>query len=245
MPQSSKRSQSASQPKPAKSDVPVADDRSPVGTEARAEAEPPPNERPSSRSLLSDRARLVIAVAGAVIWLGVLVVLAALTANPVVLNRDQVLQADFVVHGKLEDPETGLVDVEEIWPPDVQAQEITIEGLGGLGAQAGREYIIPVSESAEATFVVTRPRHSVLVDVGIDGVVPFEAVVLFGNARVVLPEALPGAEPTTVTGGEILPAQSRVIEGQIRIAKLGKRRIYLATADTLSQLERILGDNGE
>ena len=60
----------------------------------------------------------MIAVALALVWVGTLAWLAITQANPVTLNRDQVLRAELVVSARIDDIERGACTVEQQWGDD-------------------------------------------------------------------------------------------------------------------------------
>jgi len=78
------------------------------------------------------------------------------SANPVVVNRRQILLSDGVVAVQLLDPATGRCSVTEQWGNLDLSGEQTIEGLNRLpGLQESARYLVPVTQTPEA-LVITR-----------------------------------------------------------------------------------------
>ncbi len=101
---------------------------------------PPAVARSSSRRLLIAAIVLVAA------WWIVLSLLALFTANPITLNRDQILRADAVVTATVDQsPSAGRVTVTRVWKGDRQLGGILVENLRQAGARAGRTYLLPLS----------------------------------------------------------------------------------------------------
>ena len=59
--------------------------------------------------------RLKLTITLVLIWLFGLGLLAALTANPVTLNRDQIADSIVVVTAEVEDANAGLVRIRKVW----------------------------------------------------------------------------------------------------------------------------------
>lgn len=81
----------------------------------------------------------------AAVWWAALGLLAIGTANPVTLNRAQILSATAVVTGHVVDAEAGTVRVERQFHGIALPEEITVEGLADSGARNGRTYVLPLS----------------------------------------------------------------------------------------------------
>lgn len=84
------------------------------------------------------------AVTAGLWWLGLLL-LAAGTANPVTLNRAQILSSTAVVIGTVLDVEQGTVQVTEQFHGLALPEEITVGRLTEAGAKQGQSYVIPLS----------------------------------------------------------------------------------------------------
>ena len=110
---------------------------------------------PDSR--ISPRTLLFVCLGLAVAWWIALGVLALLTANPVTLNREQILRSQDVVTGKVIDAQRGTVEVEKQWKQDGLARTIEVDRLIEAGAKESRAYIIPLEKTANG-LQVTRSR---------------------------------------------------------------------------------------
>ncbi len=95
------------------------------------------------------RGPLVSAAIVTVAWCVMLITMAWLTANPVTLNRDQILRADFVVTGKVESEpaSVGQVAVSREWKTNGLSGTIHVENLAEAKARPGATYLIPLSRS--------------------------------------------------------------------------------------------------
>lgn len=100
--------------------------------------------------------RVVVALGG--LWWLILVTVAAFTANPVTLNRRQILQADLVVSGQVEDVEQGTVGVQKQWLRGEQLKSIRVIDLNSTGIEAGGTWLLPLSERNDGTYEITRGR---------------------------------------------------------------------------------------
>jgi hypothetical protein len=121
--------------------------------------------QPAASSLASadtpsrpSRGLLLFAIAVTVIWCALLMVMAWLTANPVALNRDQILRADLVITGQVEgDPHAGEVSVVHEWKKNGLKGSIHVENLEDTGARAGETYLMPLAPAATG-YRVTEAR---------------------------------------------------------------------------------------
>jgi hypothetical protein len=95
------------------------------------------------------RALLIVAIAVAIVWAACLMVMAWLTANPITLNRDQILRADFVITGTIDsDPHGGEVTVVREWKKNHLTGKIHLENLDEApGARRGATYVMPLSHA--------------------------------------------------------------------------------------------------
>lgn len=89
----------------------------------------------------------VLAASLVVLWVIGLGVLSILTANPVTLNRDQILESDDVITALVEDAKGGHVRVEKSWKSDVSEEQLTLTNLGEAKAGSRERLLIPVSRS--------------------------------------------------------------------------------------------------
>jgi hypothetical protein len=115
----------------------------------------PQPEAPASRP---SRAPLVFAGTLTVIWCAILIGMALLTANPVTLNRDQILRADLVIIGTVEsEPAQGEVSVSREWKKNGLKGKIHVENLEEAKIRRGATYLMPLSH-ATTGYRVTEAR---------------------------------------------------------------------------------------
>ena len=91
-----------------------------------------------------------------VCWFVALAVLAWRTANPVVLNAEQIQRADLVVTGVPR--EGGVVIVDREWKQGRDLGSIPVKNLAGTPAEPGSRYIIPLTADGESQYRVTPSR---------------------------------------------------------------------------------------
>ena len=84
--------------------------------------------------------------------------MALFTANPVTLNREQIIRAETLVTATVVDPVTGTIHIEKFWKGDREVDSITLGNLNETGAKAGVSYIIPVTELRKDRYMVTTTR---------------------------------------------------------------------------------------
>lgn len=119
-----------------------------------------PAATPTEATLRRSRILLVIAAVLAAVWIVALLVLAHYTANPVMLNREQILDAPYVVTGTVTgDPASGHVSVDREWKRQALSGTISVANLSATGAKAAGTYIIPLSKP-DATLQVTEAPNS-------------------------------------------------------------------------------------
>jgi hypothetical protein len=125
-----------------------------------AEREPSPKPDVPPAPARRSRPFLVAAAVLAAAWMLTLALLAIYTANPVMLNWDQIQASAYVVTGTVVgDPAKGQVAVAREWKKQALSGTITVENLREAGALTGREYIIPLSRPDDA-FRVTETPYS-------------------------------------------------------------------------------------
>ncbi len=78
------------------------------------------------------------------LWVIGLGVLSLLTANPVTLNRDQILDATDVLTAVVENPRAGKVRVAKSWKDIVVDERLELTNLGDLKVSANERLLIPV-----------------------------------------------------------------------------------------------------
>ena len=90
------------------------------------------------------RRRFVLAASLVCLWCIGLGALSLLTANPITLNRDQILGSVDVVTAVVEDPRSGQVRVEKSWKDIVHDKHLTLSNLSQLQLTANERLLIPV-----------------------------------------------------------------------------------------------------
>jgi hypothetical protein len=127
---------------------------------------PLPQSEPPSRLPQSDtpsrpsRGPLIFALGLTVVWCAFLIGTAWLTANPVTLNLDQIVRAEFVITGTVDsDPGRGEVSVSREWKRNGLKGTIHVENLDEARAHRGATYLMPLSR-ASTGFRVTETRLS-------------------------------------------------------------------------------------
>jgi hypothetical protein len=104
------------------------------------------------------RALLIAALLLAAVWWVVLGTLAALTANPVTLNREQLLRAEFIVTGKVVgNPSDGELAVERDWTHHSLSGTVHVINLADVKPRAGVDYLIPLSKGTHGFHVTATP----------------------------------------------------------------------------------------
>lgn len=90
-----------------------------------------------------------------------ILLLAHYTANPVTLNREQILDSPYVVTGTVVgDPASGHVAVEREWKKQALSGTIEVAKLAATGAKAGVAYIIPLAKPDHALEVTEAPNSN-------------------------------------------------------------------------------------
>lgn len=79
------------------------------------------------------------------LWIIGLGILSMLTANPVTLNRDQILEATDVLIAVVEEVRTGQIRVEKSWKDAVHDEQLTLPNLRETKPDAGQRLLIPVT----------------------------------------------------------------------------------------------------
>jgi anti-sigma-K factor RskA len=111
------------------------------------------------------RWRFRLAVALIVSWLVVLSLLSYFTANPVTLNRDQILESADVLTAVVENPATGNIRVLHAWKQKVDEKTLTLPNLKSTEAVSGETYLIPISGAGDEWSVKPSklPQHLPLI----------------------------------------------------------------------------------
>jgi hypothetical protein len=104
------------------------------------------------------RGPLIFSSALAIVWCAILIAMAWLTSDPITLNRDQILGADFVITGRVEsDPAAGEVTVLREWHKNALSGTIHVENLGDVRVRTGQTYLMPLSH-APTGYRITEAR---------------------------------------------------------------------------------------
>lgn len=135
MARSRKRSKTAA-PAPAPAAEPRSSHAGAKASAGQAPAAPEPR-------LLSKRIWLGV-LAVAVTWWLFLLLTAWLTANPVTLNHRQIVEAHYVVTGKVTNLAQGTVDVTREWKHAARLKTVTVENMNQTVAQEWETYLIPL-----------------------------------------------------------------------------------------------------
>ena len=101
---------------------------------------------------------LGVAIGTTVAWYVVLICLAALTANPARLNRDQILRADYVITSTLPVRAVQNLVAEKEWKSGAALGRITIDNLDDVGFYDAAKYLVPLTGKPGAPFRVTPTR---------------------------------------------------------------------------------------
>ena len=101
----------------------------------------------SFRTVSHVRRWFVLAASLVGLWVLGLGVLSFLTANPVTLNRDQILEAADVLTAVVKDVDDGKVRVEKSWKDVIHEDEFELFNLLRSHPSVGERLLIPVSSS--------------------------------------------------------------------------------------------------
>ncbi len=208
----------------------------PSGTQAsagRAEAKltSETSDRPTSRRML------MAAFAIAAFWWLTICLLALRTANPMTLNRAQLMQAEYIVTATIVDKSAGVVDVLREWKFDAKLGRISINNLEKSRAQAGSEYLMPLSILADEQFKITRAVLSIRVTIRRGEKIPFDGYV----ARV-QPEKVVVHEPGIIgrlekQPGDWVIAGSVVERGELTVEQLQPGKAAMSELDRIGSVE--------
>lgn len=91
----------------------------------------------------------------ALLWCAALAWLALATANPVTLNRRQILDADAVVTVRIVDLPAGTCEIVKQWTGDPLPEEIVVERLLETAARGDGEWILPLARDRDGMSVLT------------------------------------------------------------------------------------------
>ena len=101
------------------------------------------------REASSAKKRFALATVLAGLWVAGLGVLSFLSANPITLNREQVLSATDVLTAVVEEPRAETVRVEKSWKGAVSEDQLALSNLSATKTAAGDRLLIPVSKSRD------------------------------------------------------------------------------------------------
>jgi hypothetical protein len=122
---------------------------------------PAPVRLPSATSVRRSRIFLIAAAVLVAVWMVALLVLAHYTANPVVLNREQILESPYVVTGTvIGDVASGKISVDREWKRQALSGTISVANLKATGAKTGATYVIPLSKLDESIIVTEAPNSN-------------------------------------------------------------------------------------
>ena len=107
------------------------------------------------------RYALVPAFLLAIIWLGFLAALDLWTANPVTVNRAQILNSQYILTARIIDPQKGVVEILAIQrtdgklnPPSVLHKKITLQPAG-IHWEENSTRIFPVFRDRKGDWFIT------------------------------------------------------------------------------------------
>ncbi len=81
----------------------------------------------------------------AVTWMVLLLVLSVTSANPVTLNRDQIVEAADVLTVLVKDQQTGAVQIEKSWKGELSDHELVVTDIASMGVATGQRFLIPIT----------------------------------------------------------------------------------------------------
>ncbi len=118
---------------------------------------PPPAPSVAAGNPPPSRAAARIGWGLALAWIAVLATLAITAANPVIVNRKQVLEADevgLVVTARVVDRDAGECNVEKQWTPGPPVDGITVTNLKETRAVQGETFVLALEYRAGGTYAV-------------------------------------------------------------------------------------------
>lgn len=90
----------------------------------------------------------------AVLWVLALAALAVTHANPVTLNREQLLRAEVIVSAQVDDLAEGACTVRRQWRGEERLESIRVANLRETSAVNGGVYLLPLSQTQPGLFEV-------------------------------------------------------------------------------------------
>ncbi len=94
-----------------------------------------------------------------ILWLTGMLWLVLTTSNPVTLNKEQILRANFVIQAKFIEKLKGF-DIDQAWPPQPNLTSISqadIANLKEIKFEADVDYLVPITRTGD-TYLVTPSR---------------------------------------------------------------------------------------
>jgi hypothetical protein len=129
---------------------------SPEPSAKAAPAQSPASEgRNSFAGILRRRAVLIAALILAGLWISGLVILAAMSANPVTLNQKQIRASDFVVTATRSPDSASSLVVSKEWIRGDDLGTITVTNLEQTRMTADKEFLVPLLREPKGRFQVT------------------------------------------------------------------------------------------
>lgn len=129
---------------------------SPEPSAKAAPASSPASEgRNAIAHLLRKRAVLIAAFILSGLWILGLVILAALSANPVTLNQKQIRASDFVVTAQRNPDGSPTLIVTKEWTEGEELGTIMVTNLEQTAMTPGAEFLVPLLRAAKGRFRVT------------------------------------------------------------------------------------------
>ena len=123
--------------------------------ETKTPAEPEPAGVAPQRPTANQRpSRMLIPAITFATWMLALVGLTLTSANPITLNRLQILDADLIVEATLVDPRSGEFRIHDSWPKTVVEQTVTVPEAMQASAEKGRSYLLPLNVVDDGSFEV-------------------------------------------------------------------------------------------
>jgi hypothetical protein len=121
----------------------------------------PPVESPGSEvrnsagNFFGKRSVLVAALIVSALWILGLVVLAAVSANPVTINQKQIRESHFIVTAMRDSSNPSTLVVTKEWFRGEELGTITVTNLDETNMTLGQKFLVPLQKLATGRFLVT------------------------------------------------------------------------------------------
>jgi hypothetical protein len=89
-------------------------------------------------------------------WLLALIGLTVATANPITLNRQQILDADLVIEASITNAATGECSIKKSWPERIVDTTMTLPELRSMSLNEGQSYLLPLTVSDDGGYRLAR-----------------------------------------------------------------------------------------